>query len=441
MGTIFSSTGRAWGWCWKLQCHITEINARINWLCITTGPVTTTSIVPCGSSPNRRTGPTYWMKRCLNTMGAVYEPVSLKINDMDQLLVLHHTALRIRSDIQASPSHSDCTSINADNAAKLVSESLFMLLSVLLTGEHGAVDERTRRLSLSIVHYIVHAVSKGNVVTPKHIGLGMTIHQATRSIEHVNHKAWHCINYSQVERLDTTLAKYVLDNLTERGNFQIPPNLVEEKFLQFSADNIDIIEETLDGQENFHSALVIGFQRGIPRRRLDQELRLRSEGSLKVPLELQQLKCVPDSGTRAQPHFHKDVIMANYKPDATMVKNSKHQRCCMSSSQALQQSQQSVPAWTGFNQHTIKDTTTMGYLPIINTSAHERDTLWIVIARCSRITHELNAGQATVLTFNEQLYAKVKELQWENPDTNRSLFVRLGGFHIAKNLMKVIGQH
>lgn len=106
--------------------------------------------------------------------------------------------------------------------------------------------------------------------------------------------------------------------------------------------------------------------------------------------------------------------------------------------------QQPVPAWTGFNQRTIKDTqdtTTMGYLPIINAPAHERDTLWTVIGRCVRITHELNAGQSTVLTFDEQLYAKAKELQWENPDTCRSLCVRLGGFHIAKNFMKAIGQH
>ena len=91
---------------------------------------------------------------------------------MDQLLALHHIALRIRSDIQASPSNSECTSINADNADKLVPESIFMLLSVLLTGKHGYadIDERTRRLSLSIAEDIVHAVSKGKVLTPKHDG-------------------------------------------------------------------------------------------------------------------------------------------------------------------------------------------------------------------------------------------------------------------------------
>ena len=59
----------------------------------------------------------------------------------------------------------------------------------------------------------------------------------------------------------------LLDNLTDRGNFPILSNLVEHNLLQFSADNMNIIEETLDGQGTVHAAQVIVFQRGIPRRR------------------------------------------------------------------------------------------------------------------------------------------------------------------------------
>ena len=109
-------------------------------------------------------------------------------HDMDQLLALHHTTLRIRSDIKASPSNNDCTSINADNAAKLVPESIFTLLSVRLTEEHGDadVDKIMQMLSLSIEQDIGHAVSKVKVHTTKHVGLGMTIYQATRSKELLN---------------------------------------------------------------------------------------------------------------------------------------------------------------------------------------------------------------------------------------------------------------
>ena len=45
------------------------------------------------------------------------------------------------------------------------------------------------------------------------------------------------------------------------------------------------------------------------------------------------------------------------------------------------------------------------------------------------------------MAWSMQMYAKVKGLQWDNPDTCRSLFVRLEGFYIAENFMKAIGQH
>lgn len=89
----------------------------------------------------------------------------------------------------------------------------------------------------------------------------------------------------------------------------------------------------------------------------------------------------------------------------------------------------------------MQETTTMGYFPIINAPVHERDTLWTVILHCLRITQEMNSGQSTVLTLDEQLYAKAKELQRENQEIRKDLFLHLGGFHIVKNFMRVIGQH
>ena len=120
--------------------------------------------------------------------------------DRENVLALHHTALHIRADIRDSPSYNNCSSVNIDDVAKIITESLFMFLSVILTGEPGEieVDARTRMLSLSIAQDIVHAVSKGKALTPKHVGLGMTLHQATCSKDLVNifHKAGHGISYS-----------------------------------------------------------------------------------------------------------------------------------------------------------------------------------------------------------------------------------------------------
>ena len=50
-------------------------------------------------------------------------------------------------------------------------------------------------------------------------------------------------------------------------------------------------------------------------------------------------------------------------------------------------------------------------------------------------------GTITVVTLDEQLYSKDKELQWENPEVCSKIFLHLGSFHIAKNFRKAIGQH
>ena len=56
----------------------------------------------------------------------------------------------------------------------------------------------------------------------------------------------------------------------------------------------------------------------------------------------------------------------------------------------------------------------------------------------------MNPGQSTVITLDQQLYCKAKELQWGNPEQCKTIFLRQGGFpsfHIANNFMGVIGKH
>lgn len=103
-----------------------------------------------------------------------------------------------------------------------------------------------------------------------------------------------------------------------------------------------------------------------------------------------------------------------------------------------------VPAWTGFNQLTStndEETVAVGYLPLINAAAHETDTLWTAMMRCVNISNAVNPGQSTVITFDQQLYCRAKELQWANAEQCSTIFIRLGGFHIIKNFMQVIGHH
>ena len=102
-----------------------------------------------------------------------------------------------------------------------------------------------------------------------------------------------------------------------------------------------------------------------------------------------------------------------------------------------------IPAWTGFNQTITDDTphtSTFGYLPIIPAPAHDMDTMMTVMLHCQGIARKLGA-QSTVLTLDQALYCKAKQLVWLHPDRFNDATVRLGGFHIALNFLGVIGSH
>lgn len=73
--------------------------------------------------------------------------------------------------------------------------------------------------------------------------------EATRSKKLVElvHDAGHYISYGQVRYINTTIAQRNLDEYKKQANVPVPRNLVPSAFLQFAADNIDVIEETLDG--------------------------------------------------------------------------------------------------------------------------------------------------------------------------------------------------
>lgn len=101
------------------------------------------------------------------------------------------------------------------------------------------------------------------------------------------------------------------------------------------------------------------------------------------------------------------------------------------------------PHWTGFNQkvqyHKHSKTTTYNYFPILPYIASNYDTIWTVITNCKLIASKLDNPYA-ILTFDQAIYYKAKELQWLNPEYCNNVIIRLGGFHIMLNFIKCIGK-
>ena len=64
-----------------------------------------------------------------------------------------------------------------------------------------------------------------------------------------------------IRRIDNSIANHVLDRFAENGYIYIPPNITTGQFIQYSCDNIDVLEATLDGKNTFHCTQMMAWQR------------------------------------------------------------------------------------------------------------------------------------------------------------------------------------
>ena len=116
---------------------------------------------------------------------------------------------------------------------------------------------------LNLGQDIFYALSKGRKNTPKHIATGLLVHNTTCSkflVEYLR-SCGSSIGYDTVQRIDTSIAQAQIDRFVANDNVFIPENLKNETFLQFSADNFDVIQETFDGKEIFHVTEMAAFQK------------------------------------------------------------------------------------------------------------------------------------------------------------------------------------
>ena len=109
-------------------------------------------------------------------------------------------------------------------------------------------------------------------MTPKHIGLGLTLHQAARSEKLVGlfHAAGHTIGIDTIRRVDTSIATDILNRYEENDNVYIPYEIAPYtpgRVVLASCDNIDVLEETIDGKNTFHCTQMMLWQRGPVRER------------------------------------------------------------------------------------------------------------------------------------------------------------------------------
>lgn len=378
-----------------------------------------------------------------------------KSEDTEQFLAMIHVALKLRSDILSQPSYKGMD-VTEESAIDCVPGSVYMFLRLLLGGQSlldAEPDEQNvenkeelskRSRVLSIGQDLVFSVSGGKKKTPKHVGLGSTLHQATRSKQLVDlfHQAGHVISYRDILEMDTSLAKTTLENIDHNTGAVIPPNLVPQRFVHFSVDNIDINDSTLDGKNTFHGTQMAVWQRGPAPDDPLKNIHPSKQSTLNVPKVLETL--TPEN-------IAKGTIEPNFgEVNAEWFLKPKSEPFCALEAKSMDLAfmfirfhEEKKLSWTSFNEKHSQvnpEQTTVGYMPIITAPAHEIHTLNTVIQRLVHVTAALKQ-KYTVVTVDQALFPILMELKWSQAPYKNTLIPRLGGLHICMNFLKVLGQH
>ena len=185
---------------------------------------------------------------------------------------IYYSATFIRQEINKMkpylpwpPSPED---INEKNVQ--VPNALYNLLAWIFSGDNSKepisekrmqVSETVHKLVLSIAQDIVYVTSHGNIKSPKHVALPMTVKSKTGSSEIVTllNQFGHGISYSVLREAETAMAERQTQR-QEAGSL-LPSNAQRNVFATFGFDNNDLLEETLSGKGTPHATNGILVQR------------------------------------------------------------------------------------------------------------------------------------------------------------------------------------
>ncbi|KAK4877224.1 hypothetical protein RN001_009730 [Aquatica leii] len=317
-----------------------------------------------------------------------------------ELSQIHKICMDIGKELDNIPDHLDYRELSVDAYQKYIPHSLSWIIGLLIS-----VDEKENGSGVtSICQDIIYNRFKGKRLTPKHIGLGIMVHQETRSKKIIGalHACGHSASYKDVLRIRNTIAQEEIIRYSCNDNCYIPRQLVPNKLVQFAADNIDILEETLDKGPTFHATQMI----------------------LEIPENFHLLRKINYNKSQkvTPPINNKNILCDEYGTKNFIFPYN---------------------LWSGFSKLIHQDdtyVTTYGYLPILPYVASDYDTIWTTMKRCSDIAAKLN-NNYTIITFDQAIYHKAKEIQWLKFDECSHFVIRLGGFHIMMNFLKAIGQH
>ena len=119
--------------------------------------------------------------------------------------------------------------------------------------------------SKSMISDAIHNITKGRVLTAKHVSLGQGIHSITgqKVLVQVVNKLRYCITYDKVMDAETTQAQIAAEAITSNDQRALPLKPVNDTAkvrTAFWADNLDKNTDSRTGASSVHMTTLMAFQ-------------------------------------------------------------------------------------------------------------------------------------------------------------------------------------
>ena len=296
---------------------------------------------------------------------------------------------------------------------------------------------------LAISQDIVYLQSKGRKQMPKHMSLAMTVRHLSGSAQLIGllNGFGYSVSSSVVLNHDTAIANQEM----RRGDNALPPDIQPGKHTILVYDNNDFGEETLTGRGTTHNTNGIVVQRssGFGEERPQQVdrpsvKRTRERSVLPPPVDIAKYY----GGKKEGPKAFGTAIPLQASTNAPLLKRPLMLDLAYNITK-FNITDCQLPAWTGFNQLLstvdVPAKSVIGYLPIIDASPTEMDTVLTILQRSVQIADKLNL-ETIVVVFDQAIYSKAQIIRWSNAQFMKRLVVRLGAFHTAMSFLGCIGK-
>ena len=306
----------------------------------------------------------------------------------------------------------------------------------------NSIPEESHRRLLSVAQDLLYLRSKGRMLLPKHTSLAMAVRHMTGSAKLIGilNGLGHSVSNSVTLELDTALAKRQI-----ALGVDILPAGSQPVFTTVVFDNNDFGEETLSGKGTTHNTNGILVQ--WPSSSLPDD----EQSTEAMPLPRTRERSINPPESNIKKYFgNKRVGPQPYGADVSLIEGD-HRECQQSARdldlalrlmKVADISDNIFPGWTGCNimlQDEVPLVSTVGYLPIIDASPTEYDTVYTILDRSLQIADTLKQEEI-VAVFDQAIYAKAQQIRWSNEAFSKRVVIRLGAFHTSLAMLACIGK-